>query len=402
MRKMYNTDMSYTDKLKRNIVVFRFTMFFNSLLFFMPTWYAFETKFTSPETLAIIYAVTHLVSVFLELPTGALADMIGRKYTMFLGSLIRAVFFIYLSQMQNATWLWTGYIFLQIGSVFISGADTALFYDTLKELKEHERYSEYANKNELVYRIGLTLASFIGGYVFLIHFRLPYILVGIATFLTAIATLFFTEPHIDSEKFTAANYIKQTKIGFKELWKTPYIRDLSLYYISVSGITWYYLYYLLNAYTTDVGFTPIARGWLSAINSILVAILGILIAKHKLFSRKTTFLFFPIALVVGFLSAPFFHVPFAAIAIFIIYLASIFRWTFLDKYTNAEFESKYRATAVSTLGMCVSLIYFAITFLLNPIFQEFGSSWVMFSLGVLTLFTTVPATSILLKNHKQH
>ncbi len=392
--------MSYVDRLKRNIIVFRFTMFFNSLLFFMPTWYAFETKFASPELLAVIYAVTHLVSVFLELPTGALADLIGRKYTMLLGSIIRAVFFIYLSQMQNATWLWIGYIFLQIGSVFISGADTALFYDTLKELKEDERYSEYASKNELIYRIGLTLASFIGGYIFMIHFRLPYILVGIATFLTTIATFFLTEPHIDSEKFTLLNYIKQTKIGFRELWKTPYVRDLSVYYISISGITWYYLYYLLNAYTTDVGFSPIARGWLSAVNSILVAVLGIMVAKKKLFSKQTTFIFFPIALVLGFLPAPFLRVPFAAIIIFIVYLASIFRWTFLDKYTNAEFESKYRATAVSTLSMCVSLIYFILTFLLNPIFQKLGSSWVMFSLGILTIITTVPTTIILLKKHK--
>lgn len=391
--------MDYQNKLKRNVVIFRFTMFFNSLLFFMPTWYAFETKFASPELLAVIYAVTHLISVFLELPTGALADLIGRKYTMLLGSIIRAVFFIYLSQMQNATWLWIGYIFLQIGSVFISGADTALFYDTLKELKENERYSEYSSKNELVYRIGLTLASLIGGYIFMIHFRLPYILVGIATFFSAIATLFFTEPQIDSEKFTLPNYIKQTKIGFRELWKTPYIRDLSLYYLSVSGITWYYLYYLLNAYTTDVGFSPVARGWLSAINSILVAVLGIIIAKSKLFSRKITYIFFPVALAIGFLSAPFLHVPFAAIAIFIVYLASIFRWTFLDKYTNEEFESKYRATAISTLSMCVSLIYFVLTFLLNPIFQNFGSPWVMFSLGVLTLLTTVPTAVILLKNH---
>jgi len=103
------------------------------------------------------------------------------------------------------------------------------------------------SKNELVYRIGITLAGFTGGYIFIVNQRLPYVLVGVATIIAAIITWFEIEPHIDSEKFTLKNYIKQTRIGFQELWKTTYIRDFSFYYISVGGITWYYLFFLLKA-----------------------------------------------------------------------------------------------------------------------------------------------------------
>ena len=153
-------------------------------------------------------------------------------------------------------------------------------------------------------------------------------------------------------------------------------------------------------FTTDVGFNAIERGWIAAVNSIIVAIVGIVIAKYKLFSRATAYLFFPICLLLGFLFAPILPKIATTISIFLIYIASIYRWTILDQYTNMEFESKYRATAISALGMATSLIYFLLTFSLNPILSIFGSGWVMFRLGVLTLLTTVPTTIVLLKKHR--
>lgn len=201
-----------------------------------------------PATLAIIYAITYLASVFLELPTGALADLLGRKLVTTLGLFIQGASWIIVSQTQNVVWLWVGYTISQIGTTFVSGANTALLYDSLKELKKENTFNVFLSQNELVYRVGITISTFIGGYAFLINQRVPYILVGVATIIAGIITFSMTEPQIDSEKFTLKNYIEQTKLGFRELWKTPYIRDFSLFYISIGGITWYYLYFLLNAY----------------------------------------------------------------------------------------------------------------------------------------------------------
>jgi hypothetical protein len=218
--------------------------------------------------------------------------------------------------------------------------------------------------------------------------------------LAGVVTFLMVEPHIDSEKFTLQNYIRQTKLGFAELWKTKYIRDFSLYYISIGGITWYFLYFLLNVFMTDSGFDPISRGWLSAINSLLVAVVALIITKRKLLTKSMTYLFFPILMLLGFIPAPFVPKIGAAICLFLSYLVGITRFTFLDQYTNAEFESKYRATALSALNMSTSFVYFFLTFALNPVLSKFGSNWVMFSLGVITLLTTVPFAVVLLKNHQ--
>jgi MFS family permease len=366
-------------------------------LFFLPVWYAFERRFGSPDALATMYAVTYLVSVILELPTGALADLIGRKYVVCLGFIIGGASTIFISQAQNISWLWIGYTISQVGTAFVSGANTALLYDTLKELNIESKFSAIMSKNEIVYRIGITIAAALGGYIFMVNIRLPYILVGLATIIAGIITYFATEPKLDSEKFTLKNYIKQTRIGFAQLWKTPYIRDFSLYYISIGGVSWYYLYFLYNARMTDAGFSSVERGWIGAVNSILVGLIAFGATKYFVRTRFGTYIYFPIILLTGFLITPFLSGWFSTISIFLIYCAGITRYIFLDQYANQEFESKYRATAISALSMAISLMYLILSLLMNPILNHWGSAWVMFALGVITLCTTVPTTIILLK-----
>jgi len=224
-------------------------------------------------------------------------------------------------------------------------------------------------------------------------------MVGLATIAAGIVTFFAIEPKIDSEKFTLINYIKQTKIGFAQLWKTPYIRDFSLYYISIGGITWYYLYFLYNVFMTDAGFSPAVRGWLGGINSILVGIIAFSLIRFKMLTRVSTYVYFPIILCIGFFIAPLSYQWISAISIFLIYLAGITRYIFLDQYANQEFDSKYRATAISALSMAISLVYFLLSFIMNPILSRYGSQWVMFALGIITMVTAVPTVVILLKNH---
>lgn len=392
--------MTYKDKLKRNLILYRVSWFFTSLLFFLPIWYAFETQFAGAATLAVLYAVTYLVSVFLELPTGALADLFGRRITVTFGYLIHGASWIIISQAKDVSWLWSGYIISQIGNTFISGANVALYYDTLKELKRESEFSKLLSENELVYRLGIIFSTLAGGYLFLFSKGLPYILVGVSTIVAGLITSLMVEPHIDTVKFTVKNYIRQTKLGFAQLWKTPYIRNFSLYYISIGGITWYFVYFLLNVFMTDSEFDPVTRGWLSAVNSLLVAIVAIVVTKRKLLTKTMAYLFFPIVMLLGFLPAPFLSQIGAGVCLFLSYLVGITRFTFLDQYTNAEFESKYRATAVSALNMSISFVYFILTFTLNPILSRFGSGWVMFSLGVLTLMTTTPLAMVLLRNRR--
>jgi MFS family permease len=72
-------------------------------------------------------------------------------------------------------------------------------------------------------------------------------------------------------------------------------------------------------------------------------------------------------------------------------MAGTGRWIVLTRYTNEQFESKYRATAISVLSMVVGILFVLITFISGPIIEFAGGVRTMYTLlGLLTAITVVP------------
>ena len=391
---------NYLTKMRLNIKLAYIKSFSLSLYFFMPIWYAFETQFGTPAALGVIYALTHLILVILELPTGALADLMGRKKTVLLGLVVESLSWIVLSQAKNMSWLWYGYGINAIGISLSSGANTALNYDSLKELGLEKTFSKFSSKTSIIHRIGMILATFVGGYIYNYRKNLPYILFGLAAFFTSIITLFNTEPEIDTEKFNLKNYLKQTKLGLRELFKNEYIRDFSIFYVLIGGITMYFIYFLNLAYATEIGFTATQRSWLFSGIFIISEIIIFKLISSKLLLRKRVYLTFPILMIIGFLPGYWLTKTLSIVSIFIVQIASSARFSILDQYANLEFASNYRATPLSTLNMLVSAVFAAITLIAGKVINQHGPGLIMTSLGVVTILLVLPITRVLYVKHK--
>jgi uncharacterized protein involved in response to NO len=92
----------------------------------------------------------------------------------------------------------------------------------------------------------------------------------------------------------------------------------------------------------------------------------------------------------------------AVVILFLNHLAGTLRFSMLNQYANKEFESKYRATAISALNMAVSLVFAIISITGGRVisyFQPNGAKILMTGLGVLTLIIAIPTTRVLLVNH---
>ncbi len=394
---------TYQDKMRLNIKLGYLKSVFLSLIFFVTTWYVFETKFVNPAALGTVYALAHLVTVVLELPTGALADLIGRKKTILVGFLFVAAGWFYIAQAQQSIDLWIGYLINGMGNALISGADVALSFDSLKELGLEDEYIKYSAKGGLIWRTGLIIATFFGGYFYGINPRLPYILVGINTVIAAFLTIFNTEPKIDTEKFSLKSYIRQTKLGIKELTKNEYIKDFSIYYVIIASISFYFIYFLSQSFATEIGFTVTQRSWIYAGVFFIVAVVNYLLVHSRLLLRNRVYLMFPIIMTLGLVPGFWVNKLGALFCIFLSNFAGSARFSILDQYTNKEFESKYRATAISALNMIVSIVFSIISISGGKIISLYGSrgpGLMMTLLGLLTLITATPITKILLTKHK--
>jgi len=157
--------------------------------------------------------------------------------------------------------------------------------------------------------------------------------------------------------------------------------------------------YYVDFLMIDLGFDSQRRGLiLGGLRLLNILLIAKVLTNNKWFDKKRTFLFFPILLVVsltpGLWLNSWWGIPFVAGAM----LSSTARWILLSKYTNEVFDSRYRATAISTLSMAISLIYVAFTITSGPIMERFGGSRTIFTLlGLISLLTIPPLTLKLIK-----
>ena len=281
--KLLQTTSSKKDIYAHNLKYFKWLEFFSSLYFIVPIWVIIELKFLTLSELLIVEGVIAGSQLFLELPTGALADLLGRKNTITLGFLIGAIGFGLFSFATNFIQFLIIGILFGLQASLISGAKEALVFDTLKQAHREEEYSPLINKLQIIFNWGIAGATLIGGLMFALNFYLPGILNGLAFLIATFIAAKLIEPDIDSEIFTLKNYLKQTKEGFRELFKTPQSKDISLYYILIGGLTWPFVVALQNISLTLMGFNEKQMGLI-----IPAMMLGSIYILHFLIKKDYT------------------------------------------------------------------------------------------------------------------
>jgi len=81
-------------------------------------------------------------------------------------------------------------------------------------------------------------------------------------------------------------------------------------------------------------------------------------------------------------------------------LSSTARWVVLAKYTNQEFASRNRATAISTLSMLIGIAYTIFVFISGPLIETWGGTkYICSLLGLISLVIILPLGIRLAKNH---
>ncbi|MEA2056572.1 MAG: MFS transporter [Patescibacteria group bacterium] len=395
--------MNYKQQLNRNIRLSYLFYFLTGLAFTIPIWVSFTTRILSFSQIALFSAIGYGATTFLELPTGALADLIGRRKTVILGWIIISAATIYLGFADSVFDFFIVELIIAIGSALVSGADSALMFDSLKELGKEDSFPQYMAKAGLLHRVALAVGSFTGGYLYQYTIWLPYLMQGIMGLLATILVFLMIEPKIDSEKFSFKSYVKQTKLGFKQLFKSPYMIKLTIFYTLVGGITWSLIYYFNQPFATDVGFNEIEQSWIFGGIYLMISLTLLFLTKSKkLLNRNRVYLGFPIIMLLSLLPGLWVKSALAILVLFGNQLTGSARFALLDHYTNKEFVSKYRATAISALNMLVSIFYIIIVSISGPIQDSLSTRYIYVGLGVMTLIFVIPSALSLVFEYQNH
>ena len=199
----------------------------------------------NPTQIFTIQAVFHLAVLLLEVPSGYLADVIGRKKTLVFG----AFFFplglaLYTVGRSFAAFIFAEVI-LAVSVSMRSGCDSALLFDSLKQLGRNTEYKRYEGKCALLARSGTAVSSVAGGLLAAIFLRLPFLVnVGSALFMPPLA-LALAEP--EREKRPGKNPMRDILRICRYCLQQPHIRPVILFcgLLMASNLTALWAYFLL-------------------------------------------------------------------------------------------------------------------------------------------------------------
>jgi len=134
----------------------------------------YQANGLSLTQIMIIQSIASILFVLLEVPSGYFADVFGRKKALMLTGIFATVaMFIFAISTNFYHFLFATILWATAG-VFISGADKAFIYDTLKDLKRESDYKKIWGNIIFYYSIGVSFASIIGGLLGKLNFRYTF------------------------------------------------------------------------------------------------------------------------------------------------------------------------------------------------------------------------------------
>lgn len=348
--------------MNKNLSIGYFLAFVNELYLPIAVWLLFFLNYLDFTQVAIIGALTTVSANLFEIPTGAISDLIGRKWTLF-SSFVASAIGLLVIAFGHGFWIFAlGRVINGLGTSLYSGTHESLMYDTLKSNHQQHRFDHVIARVETVTWIGLFIAAIAGGVIYDVWKIGPFMITALIYFLAAVLCLFLEEPQIDSEVFNFKNYANQNLKGFQELFKNNQMTVISLLMITVASGYFFAAKILGISQAEQYGLSGTGVGILFGTGYIIAAVASHFYPQlRKKFGNSKLLIAATLALLTSFVLAPFVGVVLGSLLITLRISSSTTFNNARSVIMNRFIKSKNRSTALSTLAL-LSQIPFTLTF----------------------------------------
>lgn len=370
----------------KNIHLAYWLTFFKNSWFWLGIWIFYYLRFTNYAGIGIIETVLITTMTLAEIPTGAVADLFGKRKTLLLSFLLQAIGSIIMGVAPNFSYLVFSVFVMAIGGAMYSGTLEALVYDTLKDNQQEAKYDRKIANINTIKLIAPAICGALGGFMYVFNPSLPFIAAGIFYFFGLIASFFLTEPKIDTEKFSWATYLQQTKQGIKQLTKSTDITHQTILLLSI-GIVVVIADEMLNSFLgIEFGFKEQSIGIFWAILYFISALASQTIPKfRKIWGEKRAIIFVGGLIAISLLVSPVLGLISGGLIL-------LLRSSLQSIYTglasveiNNNTQSQYRATTLSTFNMLQNIPYVLCAYAVGSLTDQYSAKNSAFVLGVLLL-----------------
>ena len=377
-----------TQEAEKNVRLYYWFRLLDEPLFWGPILITFISR-VSGMSLSQIYVMESICVVglfLLEIPSGALADLIGRRKTILIGSCLLFCDIMVFASAINPAMIWIANLIWVCGFSLISGADSALLYDTLKVLGRESEFKKIEGR-AISYRLFLLAGCAITvGYLASINIRLPVYLSAGFKLLFVVVIYFFIEPPMTRQgRYNWREHLGLMKISILFVANHKNIKWIISFVviIGVASKIWFFSY---NPYFELVDLPLIYFGWLFCGLNIIAAISSFF---SDWIARKIGDLG-SIILILAVIGIPILLMGsyVAKIMVLLVLMQNIARGhltPFIGHFLNQYLDSENRATVISIKSAVVSLGQFVMLGLFGWSLKLYNLPSCLQIFGVFTL-----------------
>ncbi len=339
-------------RLRRNLLVIRLMAFFQVFLVIVPVAVPlFSDRGLSLAEILQLQALFGITVVLMEIPSGYIADVLGRRIALVLGGVFVGVGHSLLLIGYDFFTLAIFEIALGVGLSLISGADVAVLYDTQLELGDDAEARQKGLGSLFLLRSVSEATAGLAASVVLLFATLNalvtvQVLVG---WLPLLFALLIVEPPV--ERMRAGAHLDNLTEVLRKLLKSERVLRLTFLTMGIWSLTTYYAVWLLQQSWLDAEVELSAFGLLWALFSVAAGVAGWQAANLERHLGAAWLLTLVALLpVLGYLGLALAPAGWALVIGLVFFIARGAGFVLLQEAFNRRLEGRYRATANSLVS----------------------------------------------------
>jgi len=380
--------------IRKNITKIYLLTFFSSLIFVGPIIVLFmQSRTLSYKEIMLLQSIFAIATVILEIPTGIIADKLGRKTTIVVASFIMVIAHITYMLSYSFYGFLAGEILFALSFALFSGSKEALLYDTLIELNITNQFKKINGRISAIAFYSAAVGSIIGGLLAKISLDFVFYANTASLIFAPLVAITLKEPKSDKCKEKSLNILKS---GFKNI----FLNGSNLKYIILfSAVVYAFnqsVFWLYQPYLKQSGVDLVYFGIIFASFNIVAAIGS---KKAYEIEKKLGLMgsFLLITLLVS-LSEVAMGLYFGVFGFIIIYAQQFvrgFKGVLISDIINAQTKSSNRATVLSLNNFASSILGSIALLLIGFATDIFSLQATLIGLGTLALITITTALFII-------
>ena len=336
----------------------------------------------------VLKAIYSIAIVAMEIPSGWMADVWGRKKTLILGSILGSLGFLIYSFSYGFWAFAMAEIVLGIGHSFVSGADSAMLYDSLKAEQETPKYIREEGRITSVGNFAEAVAGIAGGFLAAISLRTPFYFQFVVAAIAIPAAFTMIEPKVHSKE-----HIHSIGLLFQNIRKT-FTSDqdlrISILISAVTGTATLTFAWFVQPFFEAIGLPVEMFGISWTALNLTVGISSVF--SHKIaefFGRKWSLLLIIFLLSAGYIFTGTTISYWGFVFLFLFYLVRGIATPIFKNYINEYTESEVRATMLSVRNFIIRIVFAGIGPLLGWITDHINLSSAFILAGILYLLSSL-------------